>query len=70
MEKLNAAGVGVECRGRLVSALLYADDAVLFAEDEEGMRVSLGVLSEWCKRGQWKSMFTELPLYQPTWLSL
>ena len=51
MEKLKAAGVGVECRGRLVSALLYADDAVLFAEDEEGMRVSLGVLSEWCK--QW-----------------
>ena len=51
VEKLKAAGVGVECRGRLVSALLYADDAVLFAEDEEGMRVSLGVLSEWCK--QW-----------------
>ena len=24
---------------------------MLFAEDEEGMRVSLGVLSEWCK--QW-----------------
>ena len=51
VEKLKAAGVGVECRGRLVSALLYADDAVLFAEDEEGMRVSLGVLSVWCK--QW-----------------
>ncbi len=51
MEKLKAAGVGVECRGWLVSALLYADDAVLFAEDEEGMRVGLGVLSEWCK--QW-----------------
>ena len=51
VEKLNAAGVRVECRGRLVSALLYVDDAVLFAEDEEGMRVSLGVLSEWCK--QW-----------------
>ena len=51
VEKLKVAGVGVECRGRLVSALLYADDAVLFAEDEEGMRVSLGVLSEWCK--QW-----------------
>ena len=51
VEKLKAAGVGVECRGRLVSALLYADDAVLFAKDKEGMRVSLGVLSEWCK--QW-----------------
>ena len=51
VEKLKAAGVGVECRGRLVSALLCGDDAVLYAEDEEGMRVSLGVLSKWCK--QW-----------------
>ena len=42
---------GLECRGRLVTALLYADDAVLFAGDEEGMRVSLEVLSGWCK--QW-----------------
>ena len=39
VEKLKAEGVGVECRGQLVSALLYMDDAVLFAEDEEGMRV-------------------------------
>ena len=53
MEKLKAEGVGVECRGRLVTALLYADDAVLFAEDEERMTVSLGVLSEWCK--QWSA---------------
>ena len=51
VEKLKAAGVGVECRGRLITALLYADDAVLVAEDEGQMRVSLGVLSEWCK--QW-----------------
>ena len=39
------AGVQVECRGRLISALLYADDA----ESEEEMRVSLRVLSEWCR---------------------
>ena len=51
VEKLKAAGVGVECRGRLITALLYADDAVLFADNEEGMRVSLEVLSGWCK--QW-----------------
>ena len=43
------AGVGVECRGRLITALLYADDAVLFVESEEEMRLSLGVLSEWCR---------------------
>ena len=44
VEKLKAAGVGVECRGRLVAALLYADDAVLCAENEEGLRSSLGVV--------------------------
>ena len=43
------AGVGVKCRGQLIMALLYADDAVLFAESEEEMRVSLRVLSEWCR---------------------
>ena len=35
VEKLEAAGVGVECRGRLITALLYADDAVLLADDED-----------------------------------
>ena len=28
VEKLKAAGVRVECRGRLVTALLYVDEAV------------------------------------------
>ena len=41
MEKLKAEDVGVECRGQLVTALLYEGDAVLFAEDKERMRVSL-----------------------------
>ena len=48
VEKLKGAGVGVECRGQLVTALLYANDAALFAGDEEGIRVSLEVLSGWC----------------------
>ena len=30
---------------------MYVDDAVLFADNVEGMRVSLEVLSGWCK--QW-----------------
>ena len=51
VEKLKAAGVGVECRRWLVTALLYEDDAVLFAVDKVGMRVSLEVLSGRCK--QW-----------------
>ena len=32
--KLKEAEVGVNCRKKLVLMLLYADDAVIFAEDE------------------------------------
>ena len=49
VEKLRGAGVRVECRGRMVTALLYADDAVLFAENEEEVKRGLKVLEEWCK---------------------
>ena len=49
VEKLRVVGVGVEFRCRLITALLYEDDAVLFAESEGEMRVSLRVLSEWCR---------------------
>ena len=40
------ADVGVMCRGQLISALLYAADAVIFAEDEELMRRGLDILDE------------------------
>ena len=56
VKKLRVAGVGVACRGRLITALLHADDAVLFAESEEEMRVSLGILSEWFR--QWSVKLT------------
>ena len=49
VNKLKEADVGVMCRGQLISALLYADDAVIFAEDEELMRGGMDVLAEWCK---------------------
>ena len=49
VKKLRVAGVRVEGRGQLITALLYADDVVLFAKSEEEMRVSLRVLSEWCR---------------------
>ena len=49
VEKLRGAGVGAECRGRMVTALLYADDAVLLAENEEQVKRGLKVLEEWCK---------------------
>ena len=48
ISKLKEEDVGVMCRGQLISALLYADDAVIFfAEDEELMRMGLDVLAEW-----------------------
>ena len=49
ISKLKEADVGVMCRGQLNSALLYADDAVIFAQDEELMRRGLDSLAEWCE---------------------
>ena len=46
--KLKEAGVGVKCRGQLISVLLYADDAVILAEDEKSMKHGLNTLVEWC----------------------
>ena len=49
VEKLRGVGVGVQSRGRMVTALLYADDAVLLAKNEEQVKRGLKVLEEWCK---------------------
>ena len=49
VEKLRGAGVGVECRAQMVTTLLYADDAVLLAENEEQVKRGVKVLEEWCK---------------------
>ena len=38
--------MGVECRGWMVAVLLYAHNAVLFAEDEEQVKEGLRVLDE------------------------
>ena len=43
-------GRWVDCKGWLVAALSYADDAMLCVENEEGLRRSLGVLAEWCRK--------------------
>ncbi len=51
INELKKAGVGIECRGQRVAALLYADDMVLFAEDEKILRLGLKILQEW--RDQW-----------------
>ena len=49
VSKLKEAEVGVKCGKQLISALLYADDAVILAEDKNLMRRGLEVLIEWCK---------------------
>ena len=45
MIKLKEAEVGVTC---LSPVFLYADDAVILAEDEKSMRQGLDTLAEWC----------------------
>ena len=51
ISELRKTGVGIECSWQRVAALLYADDMVLFAEDEKTMRLGLRILQEWCD--QW-----------------
>ena len=41
--RLKEVEVGAKCGGKLISMLLYADDAVIFAEDEKSMRLGLDV---------------------------
>ena len=47
--RLKEAEVGVKCGGKLISVLLHADDAVIFAEDEKSMRLGVDVLMGWCR---------------------
>ena len=52
LNKLRKADVGVKCKDQLIPSLLYADDMVLLAEDEEMLRRVLVVLGEWCEKCQ------------------
>ena len=47
--RLKEAEVGVKCGSKLIFMLLYADDAVILAEDEKSMRLGLDVLMGWCQ---------------------
>ena len=44
--KLKEAKVEVKCREQLISVILYADDAVILAEDEKLLKRGLEVLME------------------------
>ena len=47
--RLKEVEVGVKCGSKLISMLLHADDAVIFAEDDKSMRLGLDVLMGWCQ---------------------
>ena len=47
--RLKEAEVGVKCGSQSISVLLYADDAVILAEDEKSMRRGLETLAKWCR---------------------
>ena len=47
--RLKEVEVGVKCGSKPISMLLYADDAVIFAEDERSMSLGLDVLMGWCR---------------------
>lgn len=46
--KIQAIGKGIGVDNEEVSLLLYADDVVLLAENEDDLQSMLSVLSEWC----------------------
>ena len=52
--RLKEAEVGVKCGSKLISMLLYADDAVIFAGDEMSMRLGLDVLMGGAENDQLK----------------
>ena len=39
----------MKCGTKLISMSLYADEAVIFAEDEKSMMLELDVLMGWCR---------------------
>jgi hypothetical protein len=45
---LKSVNIGVDCDGDKVCILLYADDIVLLAENEQDLQILLNALNEWC----------------------
>ena len=50
MVEVKAAQAGVQCGEDMVSGLLYADDAVVIAPDEDRLQKLIDVIDTWCKR--------------------
>ena len=47
--KLKSLGCGIDIDGEVVPIILYADDIVILAENEQYFQQLLNVLNEWCK---------------------
>lgn len=47
---IKAAGKGIDIENEIVCILLYADDIVLLAENEEDLQFILNILHNWCER--------------------
>ena len=47
--KLKSLGCSIDIDGEVVPIILYADDIVLLAENEQDSQQLLNVLNEWCK---------------------
>ena len=50
VETIRGLGIGVDIGQEKVSILMYADDLVLLAENENDLQLLLNVLSNWCRR--------------------
>ena len=48
--QLQAVGKGIVINDEAISILLYADDVVLLAENEDDLQHMLNILSQWCNR--------------------
>ena len=49
VDQLKSTNCGIECAGEIIPGLLFADDTVLLAPDESGIKKSLDVLVKWCR---------------------
>ena len=48
--RMQAVGKGIVINDEVISILLYADDVVLLAENEDDLQYLLNSLSEWCNQ--------------------
>ena len=54
VKEINALGLGIKVGEEKLSMLLYADDIVLVAHNEQDMQTLLDKLHDWCKR--WRGL--------------